>query len=89
MDYQKLSDTIIENGTQLVTLGGKIHPYAGAAVALLIVIASIWLGFKVKSQVWQKLKQKSGELLAGTGSDQAAADKTQKTGDDFLDKEED
>ena len=87
MDYEAIRNMLSENAMKLITMGGKIHPYGGAIIALLLGIGMIWLGIKVSKQMWAKRKKKAGEVIANTGKEQQSAKKTQDGIDDFLDDE--
>jgi len=84
MDWGNLSNILTTKAVDLITLGGKIHPYAGAAVALIIVGLLVWLAIKAGKQIWAKKKKEAGEAISNTGKEQGIAKKTQDGVDNFL-----
>lgn len=83
--YEDLFNTLKVYSVELVTMGGRVHPYVGAAVALLVTVGLIFLGFKAKSQKWEDVRDKAGRAVGkDTGKDQQAAGDVLKQSDDFF-----
>lgn len=85
MDFEALKNSLGENLISLITWGGSINPYLGAAIALAGTIALIYLGYKAGKQAFQKLKKRAGETISDTGKEQDVADEVQDGVNSFLD----
>jgi hypothetical protein len=84
--YAKIQEQLMLYGSQLITLGGNISPYVGAAIALVLGALLIYLGFKVKARAWEQDKKDAGEVIGGeVGNDQNTTKPVLDQGDDFLD----
>lgn len=84
--WETILQSLQTNGLSLITMGGKIHPYLGAAVALILSILLIYLAIKAKAEKWENEKKKSGEVISdGTSNSQDTSKKVGDAGDDFLD----
>jgi len=83
--YAKIYETLQLYGAQLITLGGRIHPYVGGAVGVLLLFGLIWLGWKVKKRAWEHEKDQSGSNVGGeVGQDQNTTKPVLDQGDDFF-----
>jgi hypothetical protein len=77
---EEIQKSILENATELITMGGKISPMVGGAVALLIALALAYFGFKAKKENSEKDRITAGQDNAGASGDQ----KTNSTVDDKI-----
>ena len=83
--YEKLLEQIQSHGMELVTMGGKVSPYVGAGIAVLLTVVLIFLGFKVKKRKWEDAKKKAGETIGDqTADDQQTTDSVHSDVDDFF-----
>ena len=83
--FAKIQEQLMLHGAALITLGGKINPWVGGALALIIGGLLIYLGFKVKAGAWEQDKKDSGEQVGEqVGQDQNTTKPVLDQGDDFF-----
>jgi len=86
---EAFSEIIKEHGVDIVTFGGNIHPYLGAALAVLLSIALAYLGIRAKNNKLRKDMAKAAkDVQKQTSKDQDTANSVNNEVDNFLEKEE-
>ena len=90
MDFGKLLEIVQTKAADLITLGGKIHPYVGVVVAVFLGGLMIYLGFKAKAQRWEQEKKNAGEKISTeVGKDQQTTEQVLDQADKFFEEKKD
>jgi len=88
--WETLFNMLQTEGLKLITLSGNINPFLGLGVAILVGIALIYVGIKLKKDVWDKLIANSGETIGTTTGDNQGTTGTVLEGtDDWLNGKKD
>lgn len=85
MNYTSIQQSIATYGPQIITMFGKVNPYFGAAIAVLIVAGLGYLAYKAKVGNWQNDENQSGSTTnTEVGNDQNTTTSVLDSGGGFL-----
>jgi len=84
--WQSMYNALINHGVDIITMGGKINPYIGLVISVILGIILVFVGFKFKNENWNSKVDASGSTIGTeTNHNQDTTDEVLDGTDDWLD----